>query len=283
MKTANSKQQTANSKQQTANSKQQTANSKQQTANSKQLFILLIITNIITFAFLIVILFYYQIPRKIKNILFENISQDHNNIRSEPIPEDYSGYIYPKEIIESLVYKRDGFNIVMLGDSLTCHNNWGKLLGREDIVNFGIDGDTTEKIIKRIYDINLVSPSKCFLMVGINDLVSKRPIEEIIRNYRIIIKYLKQNNIEIYIQSVLYISDLAINAWGFNPIEINDNVNKLNEKLEIMAIDENLQYINLNNLMRDENMLNNIFTSDDGVHLNIEGYYIWANELKNYL
>ena len=270
----------------TANSKQQTANSKQQTD-----LCLLIITNIISFIFLLIISFHYQVPHKIIKVLFlkDDISQNqenvlqNNNIRSEPVPAKYSGYIYPKEMIESLVYKRDGFNIVMLGDSLTCHNNWGEILKREDIANYGIGGDTTEAIIKRINDINLVSPSKCFLMVGINDIFGKRSIDEIITNYRLIIKYLKRNNIEIYIQSVLYISDLAIDVWGHNPIEVNNNVNKLNEELEILAKDENLQYININKLMRNGNILNNLFTNGDGVHLNMDGYSVWANELKKYL
>jgi lysophospholipase L1-like esterase len=200
-----------------------------------------------------------------------------------PVPAEYSGYIYAKETIESLVYKRSGFNIVMLGDSLTCHNNWGELLNRDDIANFGIGGDTTEKIIKRIRDVYLVSPTKCFLMIGINDIFSGKSLEDIIKNYKIILDHLRENNIDIIIQSVLFISELSESSQGYNWKEINKRVLDLNIILEKIAVTEGLQYVDVNKVLSNEDKLNNTYTSGDGIHLNKKGYETWGVELKKYL
>jgi lysophospholipase L1-like esterase len=253
---------------------------KQGNRETGKLFYFLIITNIITLILLTIISFHYKVPQKIL-IKVNHIGKNENRI--DPAPVEYSGYIYARETIESLVYRRNKFDIVMLGDSLTCHNNWGELFDRDDVANFGIGGDTTDAIIRRINDINLVSPSKCFLMVGINDIFSGKSIEEITNNYEIIIKCLKENNIEIIIQSVLNISDLANNAWGYNVPEVNDIVLNLNKSLEEIAVKENIRYIDINILLRSGKNLNTIYTSGDGVHLNKKGYIIWGNELKKYL
>jgi lysophospholipase L1-like esterase len=232
-----------------------------------------------TLIFLVVISLHYKIPEKILNKIIISTS-GKNEI---PVPEEYSGYIYAKETIESLIYKRSGFDIVMLGDSLTCHNNWGELLDRDDIVNFGIGGDTTDKIIKRIKDVYLVSPSKCFLMVGINDIFSRKSLEDIVRNYKIILEYLKENDIDIIIQSVLTISELSENSLGYNWKEINKKVIGLNSILKKIAISEHLQYFDINKMLSNGNKLDDIYTSGDGVHLNKKGYEIWGIELKKYL
>jgi lysophospholipase L1-like esterase len=152
--------------------------------------------------------------------------------------------IYAKETIESLIYRRDGFSIAMLGDSLTCHNNWGELLNRDDIANFGIGGNTTEAIIKRINDVNLVSPKKCFIMAGINDIFAGKSTEEIIGNFELIIKYLRENNVEIIIQSTLNVS-----APKDNYREINKRVNDLNDSLKKLAAAENIKYVDINRIL----------------------------------
>jgi lysophospholipase L1-like esterase len=248
--------------------------------NIKQI---LILTNIITCSCLVIISLHYKIPQKVLNKI--GISGNQQNIptlEEIPTPEEHSGYIYAKETIESLVYGRSNFDIVMLGDSHTCANNWGKLLNRDDIANFGISGNDTKAIVKRIKDIYLVSPNKCFLMVGINDIFGGKNPEEIVKNYKIILGYLQENNIEIIIQSVLSISDLAKDAWGYSK-EINKKVIDLNNSLEKIAEEEGLQYMDINRLFLDGDKLNNTYTSGDGIHLNKKAYEIWGQELKKYL
>jgi hypothetical protein len=202
----------------------------------------------------LIVSLHYNVPQKVIKkvvILFQK-----NNIENNISPKEYSGYIYPKETIESLVYRINGFNIIMLGDSLTCHNNWGELLNRDDIANFGIGGDNTVSIINRINDIDIVSPEKCFLMIGINDIFGGRSTEEIVRNYKIILKYLKEKDITVTIQSVLSVSYLSEKAWGYNWKKINQEVIELNYHLSKIAVDEGLQFINLNNIFLDGDQLN---------------------------
>ncbi|GHT05853.1 sialate O-acetylesterase [Bacteroidia bacterium] len=227
-----------------------------------------------------VVSLHYDIPQKgIKKVA---IIFQKNNIENNISPKEYSGYIYAKETIESLVYRRSGFNIIMLGDSHTCHNNWGELLNRDDIANFGIGGDGTESIIKRINDVSLVSPSKCFLMIGINDIFGGKSLDEIEKNYETIIKYLKKDNIEIIIQSVLCVSELS-ERLGHDWKKINKKVFDLNSRLEKLAIGYDIKYVDINQLLLENNNLNNSYTSGDGVHLNKDGYERWCNEIKKHL
>lgn len=92
----------------------------------------------------------------------------------------------------------------MLGDSITYGVHWNELLNQPDIINRGINGDTTSGILKRIPSVIKINPHKVFIMAGINDIRQNISINVIYKNYSHIIKTLKQNNITPYIQSTLY-------------------------------------------------------------------------------
>jgi lysophospholipase L1-like esterase len=102
------------------------------------------------------------------------------------------------------------------------------------------------KKYKEINDIELISPKKCFLMIDINDVFGGKSAEEIIKNYKIIISYLKQNNVEIIIQSVLNISELAKDSWGYDTKKINSVVIEVNKRLKNIAEEENVRYADIN-------------------------------------
>ena len=234
----------------------------------------LILTNSVSLIFLTLISFRYEVPQKI----FLKLRNSIQNEKTAPV--SYSGYMYPKGTIESLLYKRNGFNIVMLGDSITSYAHWGELLNRDDIANFGIAGDTTESIIRRINDVNLVSPARCFLMAGINDIFAGTSVDKIMINYKEIVNYLKQNNIEVTIQSTLYISKKAseFEFTGKNWEMINTNVYTLNELLKQFCIENDMIFLDINELLAKEGILEEQYTTD-GLHLNKKGYEKWRDVL----
>lgn len=230
---------------------------------------ILVLTNIVSLLFLAALSVHYNVPQKVLNRL---------GIINIIAVKQFPGY--KTNTIKSLTFEREDFDIVMLGDSITHGGDWNELLNKADIANLGIGGDTTEGILNRIGDIYLVNPKKCFIMIGINDVFGKIPLETIIGNYRKIIKELRDHNIEVIIESTLTISD---SAQRRDAKKINRVVTDVNQALKHIAEEEHIPYIDVNSILGNGTALNTRYTSGDGVHLNKEGYALWGRVLKKYL
>lgn len=160
---------------------------------------------------------------------------------------------------------------VMLGDSITEEGEWNELMGRKDIVNRGISGDTTTGLLERMEYLGS-QPKICFIMIGVNDLSRGLSVEEVFHNYVKIIHTLTSQKITPVIQSIL-LTDRS----GLNP-----KVIVLNRKLKHFAKSNNIRFIDLNKRLAPEGTLSDLYTGD-GQHLNAQGYRIWAEMLKGYM
>ena len=61
--------------------------------------------------------------------------------------------------------------IIMLGDSLTAGNAWGRAFPRVRLKNMGINGDTAAGVWGRLDEVVSHNPGKIFLQIGINDFL----------------------------------------------------------------------------------------------------------------
>lgn len=160
---------------------------------------------------------------------------------------------------------------VMLGDSITEEGNWNELLGRDDIINRGISGDTTSGVLHRM-ELLGNHPKFCFVMIGINDFSRGASVEEVYGNCVKIIDTLEEKKITPMVQSVL-LTDRPY---------LNPKVDALNRKLKALAESKKLCFIDLNPHLSSGGILDEKFTLD-GLHLNARGYQIWADILKGYV
>ena len=162
--------------------------------------------------------------------------------------------------------------IMMLGDSITDEGRWSELFG-EIVENRGISGDTTSGVINRLYT---TSPSikKVFILIGVNDIMRGASSDLVFENYKKIINFFQEKNIEIFIQSTLYIGESRKE-------DFNQKIEKLNQKLEDYTKENRIVYINLNQYFSKQKTLLKAFSYDD-LHLNGNAYIIWANEIKKY-
>lgn len=145
---------------------------------------------------------------------------------------------------------------------------------------------TTGKLLddmkKMIYDFN---PSIVFIQVGSNDLKDNRSIEDITNDYKKIIDNIKDNRpyAKIVINSLLPINK---DNDDFDSDRVNDSysddVVKLNSELKKLADDKNIDYIDLYNVLSEDNKLKDDYT-DNGIDLNDEGYKKIEIEIKKYL
>jgi len=185
-----------------------------------------------------------------------------------------SFYMHKQSLYETLT-ANNTYKIAMLGDSITDWGEWNELFERNDIINRGISGDSTDGILKRLDGINS-SVSKVFIMIGINDIGKGKSVDYVFNNYKKIVTMLKQKNIQPIIQSTLFV----------NPVKIhnrkNSDIEELNNKLKKYAIENDLVYIDLNMKLSKDKKLQSDY-SYDGLHLNGDGYKAWKEVLEPYL
>lgn len=167
--------------------------------------------------------------------------------------------------------------IVFLGDSITFRSEWREFFPNENVINRGIGGDTTEGVYNRLDRILENDPNKIFLMIGINDILQGRKIDEISKNYKSILEKIKSSSpkTQVYIQSVLPVNN-AINGKRVN----NKDVMNLNERIKELATQSGYEFLDIYSVLSENNQLPEKFTVD-GIHLTGEAYKEWVNYIKN--
>jgi lysophospholipase L1-like esterase len=171
---------------------------------------------------------------------------------------------YRNQALHSLGSDKEGFEIIMLGDSITAGGNWEQLLD-VDVANYGIGGDTPLGLLYRLSDVYMAHPKRVFLMIGINDILSSNNFE----NYKKVIENLMENGIEVIIQSTLYVSKEYPN-WE----KVNGAVDELNSGLKSVCMEKGLTFIDVNKILSLDGALKKEYTND-GVHLLSIGYKKW--------
>ncbi|MBP7783542.1 MAG: hypothetical protein KA040_00430 [Aliarcobacter sp.] len=166
------------------------------------------------------------------------------------------------------------FTTMMLGDSITDEGLWDELLNSDTIQNRGISGDTTDGVLERLNPMGK-NIEKVFIMIGVNDIMRGKSVDEIYSNYLKIIQFFKEKKIKIHIQSTLYIGESR--KADFNP-----KVEELNKRLEKYASENKITFINLNPIFAPNKVLKKEFTFDD-LHLNGSAYKLWSQEIKLFL
>lgn len=160
------------------------------------------------------------------------------------------------------------YDVVFLGDSITSAGRWSELFPSEKVANRGIGGDTSEGILERIDQVIALTPSRVYLMFGINDIARGVSSYEIFSNYKIIISRLHDAGIQAIVQSTLLT----------NREDFNTDVHLLNELLLSYSKSKGIEFIDINVVLAPEGILINSY---DGIHLNADAYLAWRNIIIN--
>lgn len=164
---------------------------------------------------------------------------------------------------------------IMIGDSLTERGNWESFFPGKNIINFGISGDNSEGVLKRIQQTIDRNPSKVFLMIGTNDFYAPSP-GNFIPNYDEIVKTLTTSlpNTKIYVQSMLP---------ARNNLRNNSEIESLNLKIQTIAAKYSVTYLDLYPEFIDNyGFLREEYTVDN-LHLNDAGYQNWVELITQYM
>lgn len=172
---------------------------------------------------------------------------------------------------------------VFFGDSITelCRIDdiYGEYSVKSDVplVNRGISAETTGQMLERIDEsIISIKPRNLVMLMGVNDLNQGVTQEQITDNIRQMISIVKEKSPEtnIVLQAVYPTDpnrDSVYEKFQLNGRH-NDTIRELNEKLAAMAKEEKVQFVDVTELIADENgNLRKEYTFD-GLHPNVSGY-----------
>ena len=186
--------------------------------------------------------------------------------------QDDPYYKHRKSQFEQLM-NNERYETMMLGDSITDEGQWDELLDNTKVQNRGISGDTTDGVLDRLNSISK-GIKQVFIMIGVNDIMRGKEVDEVYANYLKIIQTFKDKNIKVYIQSTLYIGESR--KANFNP-----KIEELDARLEKYASENQITFINLNPILAPQKVLKKEFTSDD-LHLNGTAYKLWREQIRKY-
>ena len=172
--------------------------------------------------------------------------------------------------------------LLCIGDSLTfgyetdISKKWTSLLEKElnlEVINFGINGDTTSGMLSRfITAIKEFKPTYCLIFGGTNDLWFGLSDEFIMSNVYAMCKQAQYFNV---------IPFIGIPTPCFNQDELNvigenysERIQRFQEVLMQFCLTKEIRYINFNEGINKE------FFMEDGMHYNEKGHVFMMNLLR---
>ncbi|WP_321347809.1 GDSL-type esterase/lipase family protein [uncultured Draconibacterium sp.] len=137
--------------------------------------------------------------------------------------------------------------IEFVGGSIMEDCEWKELFDNPNIINRGIDGNTTDEVLGRTAELTRHKPTKVFLEIGTQDLNGGVGIDTVVNNISKIAKAFlaEKTDTRIYIFSVLPAAKADPNAPFRMPAASNDNVVAMNTKLKTLCEKSNLIYLDL--------------------------------------
>lgn len=178
----------------------------------------------------------------------------------------------------------DSNSLVFLGDSFTHQFELFEIFKNENVKNRGIDGDRIRGLQNRLSSIIKSQPKKVFILIGANDLASKRSVEDIITDYNRLVETLKSScpKTIIYIQSIFPVANESPRFRMCNP-ETNLKILKINSKLRQIATEQRVEYIDNYSKFQKDGRIDPAYVLQDGLHLSAEGYLLWSKLLDPYV
>lgn len=188
--------------------------------------------------------------------------------------------------------------IICIGDSLTTgfgvHRNesWFHIVKQTlpdfEFINKGTNGDTTTGILSRFYtDVISNNPDTILLMAGSNDFLSGKSVEFVMDNLKLMIKDLKDNNIDFIIGiPTEVVGTMAKVSWSpyVDYSILNSSVYCYKNILSKYCIEHNIPHVNFYNIINTAlktHKENDLFV--DGLHPTSYGHCLMAKELLNIL
>lgn len=212
---------------------------------------------------------------------------------NEAAEEELQEYISQNGASRSLTYQRltDSWtrtleevygDVIFFGDSITAAGMWKEYFPYITPVNLGVVGDNIDCLLLRMPQVEMLMCDKCFVLIGVNDLIQQSTVENTLIKYETLAQKLSEmseaNGTRVYLQSVLPMRE------GETVYSVtNQSIRELNAGIQALAEQYGMTYIDIHSLMADENGMLESGYSFDGLHLSENGYQVWQEALIPYL
>ena len=147
-------------------------------------------------------------------------------------------------------------------------------------VNYGIGGDTTSGVLKRLPFYQSISDARAVVIaVGGNDLKSASP-DQVLVNFKLLLKQIP-TSVQVLVSAAFPVDETVAVTGGRN----NANIQSLNALLAALAQQQNnVRFVSsYDKLANDQGQLDKRLHTGDGVHLNSQGYQVWIQDLATAL
>ena len=174
---------------------------------------------------------------------------------------------------------------VLLGDSITDFFNWYELFydfsknSGQAVYNRGISGDTTDRLLERLYE-NVLNkePKNIVLLIGTNDIGRGLPLSMSVENVSKIIEESKKvcPDINFILQAVY-----PINRGMRDKFEKRSNkkIDLMNKEFIKLSEKYNCIWVDITDKLKDETENLKKEYTFDGLHLNVNAYKIVAENV----
>ena len=173
-------------------------------------------------------------------------------------------------------------DVCFFGDSLTISGDFVQHFDNKRVCNLGIGGDTVFNMRRRVNMIAATHPKTVFVMGGINDLILGSSVEELLKNYQVLVRGVREllPDANIYFQSILPINHTLCNksvgkVKSSSIVSANDGIKKICEEFGV-------GYVDLYSVYEENGEMPTRYVYD-GLHLKKEHYLMWYNEIEKYI
>lgn len=171
---------------------------------------------------------------------------------------------------------------VLAGDSITEIFNSYELFyewsekNKCAVYNRGISGDTSDRLAERFYDNVLnISPRNIVLLIGTNDIGLGGKIENTAENIRNILEQIRRQSADtnVILEAVYPVNkNLSAEARAMVGVRTNGKIQKLNALLKPLAEEFGCIWLDLTDVLSEENGNLCACYCYDGLHLNANGF-----------
>ena len=168
--------------------------------------------------------------------------------------------------------------VAVIGDSIVQQMDFAALMGRPDVVNRGIAGDLSVDMPKRLKFLLGKKPKVLVIQGGINDIMSRIPVERILKSKMEMIAFCQKEGIVPVLVQTLRVAKSGPAELQMNREAINAKVVELNTAMAAAAKESRIKLVDISESASQDGFLRSDLTSD-GIHLNRQGQALLAGAI----
>ena len=181
---------------------------------------------------------------------------------------------WQEELFQKYIHWTGQAEIVMFGDSHTAHGKWNSIIDKTPVLRLGWSRYTSDMLVGYIEQSASFQPKYIFILCGGNDISTKDfSVENTLENFKQMANILKSKNLTPVFQKLMYQHDNE---------QFNKTIDSINSGLTKYCLKEHIDLLDIGEKMYDSSGLKASLT-EDNLHLNEEGYKIWAEAVNTYL